>query len=69
MITKVLPTFSLMTLTLGLGFLDKDLGISLSQFYGFSGAAIEIKGSIRLYVTLREGTLSTIQVEEFMILN
>lgn len=52
-----------------MGFLDKDMSTTLSVLYDFSGAPIDVKGSIRLPVTLGEGPLSTTQIAEWLIVN
>ena len=52
-----------------MGFLDKDMNVTLCALYGFCGTPIDVRGSIKLPVTLGEGPLSTTQVAEWLVVN
>nr|XP_017247956.1 PREDICTED: uncharacterized protein LOC108219166 [Daucus carota subsp. sativus] len=52
-----------------LGLPDKDMKVEDVYIYGFGGEAVKVKGTIRLPVTLGEGTCSATQVMDFMIVD
>ncbi|XP_063942768.1 uncharacterized protein LOC135150410 [Daucus carota subsp. sativus] len=52
-----------------LGLPDKDMKVEDVYIYGFGREAVKVKGTIRLPVTLGEGTCSATQVMDFMIVD
>ncbi|XP_074378162.1 uncharacterized protein LOC141719683 [Apium graveolens] len=52
-----------------LGFLDSDMNFKDAHFYGFTGEAVRVMGSVRLPVTLGEGALSFTQMIDFKVLD
>ncbi|KAK1363262.1 hypothetical protein POM88_038823 [Heracleum sosnowskyi] len=52
-----------------MGFLDKELTQGTTHIYGFTGDSVRVKGTIRLPLTLGEGTLSATQVFDFLVVD
>ncbi|KAK1356083.1 hypothetical protein POM88_049339 [Heracleum sosnowskyi] len=52
-----------------MGLLDKELIQGTTHIYGFTGDSVRVKGTIKLSLTLGEGSVSVTQVFEFLVID